>query len=46
VLDEYASDDIFIDLDSECSRYLLGNLAAAEARVSLLHLDNQANEFF
>jgi hypothetical protein len=29
-LDEYASDDIFIDLDDECFRYLLGHLAAAE----------------
>jgi len=45
VLDENASDDIFIDLDSESSRYLLGNLAAAEAGVSLLHFDNRANEF-
>jgi hypothetical protein len=46
VLDEYASDDIFIDLDSECSRYLLGNLAAAEAGVLPFHLDNRANQFF
>jgi len=42
---EYASDDILIDLDSESSRYLLGNLAAAEAEVSPLHLDNRADEF-
>jgi hypothetical protein len=46
VLKEYASDDIFIDLDSEGSRYLLGNLAAAEAGISPLHLDNHTNEFF
>jgi hypothetical protein len=46
VLDEYASDDIFIDLDSESSRYMLGNLAAAEAGIAPLHLDNRANEFF
>jgi hypothetical protein len=45
VPDKYASDDIFIDLDSECSRYLLGNLAAAEAGIPPLHLDNRANEF-
>jgi hypothetical protein len=46
VPDEDAPDHIFIYLDSECSRYLLGNLAAAEARISPLHLDNHTNEFF
>jgi len=46
VPDEDAPDHIFIDLDSECSRYLLGNLAAAEAGISPLHLDNHTNEFF
>jgi hypothetical protein len=30
VPDEDAPDDIFIYLDSECFRYLLGNLPAAE----------------
>jgi hypothetical protein len=46
VLDEYAPDHIFIDLDGERSRNLLGNLPAAEARVSPLHLGNRANELF
>jgi len=46
VLDEYAPDDIFIDRDSERSRYLLGNLPATEASVSPLHLDNRADELF
>jgi hypothetical protein len=45
VPDKYASDDIFIDLDSESSLNLLGNLAAAKAGISPLHLDNSANEF-
>jgi hypothetical protein len=45
VPDEDAPDDIFIYRDSECSRYLLGNLPAAEAGVSPFHLDNRANEF-
>jgi hypothetical protein len=31
VLDEDAPDDILIDLDTECTGYLLGNLLAAEA---------------
>jgi hypothetical protein len=35
VLDEDAPDDILIDLDIECTGYLLGNLPAAEAGVSL-----------
>jgi hypothetical protein len=46
VPDEYAPDDILIDLDAECTRDLLGNLPAAETRVSPFHLDNRANEFF
>jgi hypothetical protein len=45
VPDEDAPDDIFIYLDSEYSRYLLGNLPAAEAGVSPFHLDNRVNEF-
>jgi hypothetical protein len=44
--DEDAPDDILIDLDTECTRYLLGNLSAAEAGGSPLHLDNRANQFF
>jgi hypothetical protein len=46
VLDENAPNDILIDLDSEYSRYLLGNLPAAEAGVSPLHLDDRLNQFF
>jgi hypothetical protein len=46
VLDEYAPDNIFIDLDGERSRNLLGKLPAAAAKVSPLHLDNRANELF
>jgi hypothetical protein len=46
VPDEYALDNILIDLDAECTRDLLSNLPAAEARVSPLHLDNRANQFF
>ena len=42
VQDESASDHIFIDLDSESSRYMLGNLAAAEAGIAPLHLGNRA----
>jgi hypothetical protein len=45
VLDEYASDDILIDLDTKCAGYLLGNLSAAEARVASFHLDNRVDEF-
>jgi hypothetical protein len=45
VPDKDASDDIFIDLDSESSRYLLGNLAAAKAEISPLHFDNRSKEF-
>src|ERR1017187_7608661 len=44
--DEYAPDGILIDLDTECTRYLLGNLPAAEAGVSPLHLDDRVNHFF
>jgi len=40
---EYAPDDI---LDTECARYLFGNLPAAEAGVSPLYLDDRANQFF
>jgi hypothetical protein len=46
VLDEYAADDIFVDRDREGARHVLGNLAAAEARVAALHLDNRSNELF
>jgi hypothetical protein len=45
VPDEDAPDGIFIYFDSECSRYLLGNLPASEAGVSPFHLDNRVNEF-
>ena len=45
-LEEDAPDDIFIYLDSECSRYFLGNLAAAEAGISPLHLHDRINQFF
>jgi hypothetical protein len=38
--------DILVDLDTECARYLFGNLPAAEAGVSPLHLDDRANQFF
>ena len=46
VLDEDAPDDILIDLDTECTGYLLGNLPAAEAGVSPLHLNDRVNQFF
>jgi hypothetical protein len=46
VLYEDAPDDILIDLDTECTGYLLGNLAAAAAGVSPLHLDDRVNQFF
>jgi site-specific DNA recombinase len=46
VPDEYAPNDIFINRDREGSRYVLGNLPAAEAGVTPLHLDNRVNELF
>jgi hypothetical protein len=36
----------FIDLDTECAGDLLGNLPAAEAEVSPIHLDDRINKFF
>jgi hypothetical protein len=35
VLDEYPPDDILVDLEAECVRDLLGNLAAAHAWLRL-----------
>src|SRR5271156_491023 len=45
VLDEYPPNDILIDLEAECVRDLLGNLAAAHAWVAPLHLDHRSNQF-
>jgi hypothetical protein len=44
--DEFAPDDIFIDIDREVSRYLLGNLAAADGGIAPRQLDNRANAWF
>jgi hypothetical protein len=46
MLDENAPNDIFIDRNREGSRYVLGNLPAAEAGVAPLHLDHRTNELF
>jgi hypothetical protein len=46
VLDEGAPDDILVDLDTECTGDLLGNLPTTEAEVSPLHLDDRVNQFF
>ena len=45
MLDEYATHDILIDLDTECARYLLDNLSAAEAGVASFHLDDRVDQF-
>ncbi len=44
VLDEYATHDILIDVDTERARYLLGNLSAAEAGVASFHLEDRVDE--
>ena len=44
VLDEYPPDDILVDLEAECVRDLLGNLAAAHARVAPFHFDHRSNQ--
>ena len=45
VLDEYATHDILIDLESERARYLLCILSAAVAEVASFHLDDRVDEF-
>ncbi|MGA7873727.1 MAG: hypothetical protein WCA22_22800 [Candidatus Binatus sp.] len=44
VADEYAPDQILVDLEAECTGDLLGNLPAAQARVALFHLDDRSNQ--
>jgi hypothetical protein len=45
VLDEDASQDILIDLDTERAQDLRGNLAAAGTRVASFHLDDRVDQF-
>ncbi len=46
MLSENPANDVFVDLDAEGERNLLGNSGAAPGRISLLHFDNRDNEFF
>jgi hypothetical protein len=41
---EYAAHDIFIDLDAEGIRDLLGDTDATESGIAALHLDDRHNE--
>jgi hypothetical protein len=44
VLREHPAHDIFIDLDAEGVRDLLGNALIAESGVTKLHFDNRCDE--
>ena len=45
VLREYTANDIFVDLDAEGIRDLLGDPHVAETRIALLHLNDGRDEF-
>lgn len=42
---EYAANDIFVDLDAEGMRDLLGDPHVAETRIAAIHLDDGRDEF-